>query len=95
MKNVPITDVRSFAVMGHTGSGKTTLTDAVLYKMGINDRLGSVDNGSSLSDYTDEEKNRKISIFATSFSKEYKGSDGHVMGVELIDTPGYMDFFGQ
>ena len=95
MKNVPIADVRSFAIMGHTGSGKTTLTDAILYKVGINDRLGSVDNGSSLSDYTDEEKSRNISIFSTSFSKQYKGADGHVMGMDLIDTPGYMDFYGQ
>ncbi len=95
MKNVPIADVRSFALMGHTGSGKTTLTDAILYKIGINDRMGSVDAGSSMSDYTDEEKSRKISIFATSFSKEYKGVDGHTMGIDLIDTPGYMDFYGQ
>jgi elongation factor G len=81
--------------MGHSGSGKTTLTDAILFKLGLNDRLGSVDAGSSLSDYTDEEKNRKISIFATPFSAVYSGSGGGKTGLAFVDTPGYMDFFGQ
>ena len=43
MTGIQVADVRNFGVMGHTGSGKTTLVDALLYKLGLNDRLGSVE----------------------------------------------------
>ncbi|MEI6150599.1 MAG: GTP-binding protein, partial [bacterium] len=95
MKDIAVSDVRNFVLMGHTASGKTTLADALLYKMGINDRLGSVDQGSSLGDYTDEEKARKTTIYAKSFCGLYKSSDGHNMDIVFCDTPGYTDFFGQ
>jgi elongation factor G len=95
MKNIPVADVRNFVVAGHSGSGKTTLVDALLFKLGLNDRLGSVDAGSSLSDYTDEEKAKKISIFSTSFSAVHKTKSGKSMNLTFTDTPGYMDFYGQ
>ena len=95
MKNIAVCDMRNFAIMGHSGSGKTTLADAMLFKMGINDRLGSVEAGTSMSDFTDEEKSRKISIFATPFSAEYKTNSEKKLGVVFTDTPGYMDFAGQ
>ncbi len=94
MKNIAIADVRNFAIMGHTGSGKTTLTDALLYKLGVNDRLGSPASGTSMSDYTDQEKEREISIFATTFSGYYKTKRGKQVELVFSDTPGYMDFFG-
>ena len=95
MKDVAVANVRSFAIMGHTSSGKTTLTEALLYKLGLNDRLGSVDSGSSMSDFTDEEKSRKISILATPFTGVYKTASGKSTGMVFIDTPGYLDFYGQ
>ena len=95
MKDIVVADVRNFVLMGHTGSGKTTLADAMLYKMGINDRLGSVDQGTSLGDYTDEEKARKTTVYAKSFCGMYKSSDGHNMDIVFCDTPGYADFHGQ
>ena len=76
MKDIAVADVRNFAIMGHTGSGKTALGDALLFKMGVNDRLGAVDAGSSMADYTDEEKARKITIHAKSFSGVYKSAGG-------------------
>lgn len=94
MQNIPVADVRNFALMGHNGSGKTTLTDALAHQLGINDRMGRVDNGSSVSDFTDEEKARKISIFANSFSGEYEYG-GKTHSIVFTDTPGYMDFYGQ
>lgn len=95
MKEISAGDVRNFAVMGHSGSGKTALVDALLFKLGINDRLGSVTSGSSMADFTDEEKARKITLFAKPFSGVYKGAKGKQTGMVFVDTPGYMDFFGQ
>lgn len=94
MNGTAIADTRTFALMGHTGSGKTTLVDALLLKLGINDRLGSVANGSSMADYTDEEKERRISIFAKPFTGSYK-SGGKSVNLVFVDTPGYQDFQGQ
>jgi elongation factor G len=95
MKDIAVQDMRTFVLMGHTGSGKTTLADAMLYKMGQNERLGSVDNGSSMGDYTDEEKSHKTTIYAKSFTGAHKSSDGRRIGMVFCDTPGYADFVGQ
>ena len=67
MKDIPIADVRNFVLVGHTNSGKTTLLDALLYKLGVNDRLGDSASGTSMADWSDEEKSRKISIWAKPF----------------------------
>ena len=94
MNKIPVSDTRNFAIFGHTGSGKTALTDALLFKLGVSDRLGAVAAGSSMADYTDEEKSRKITIFAKPFTAEYKAG-GVKLNLAFVDTPGYMDFFGQ
>jgi elongation factor G len=94
MKDIPITDVRNFVLLGHTGSGKTQLLDAILFKLGVNDRLGVTAEGSSMADYTDEEKEKKISLWAKPFAATYKGAGKNVRLV-MLDTPGYADFFGQ
>ncbi len=95
MDNIPVADTRNFAVMGHTGSGKTTLVDGLLFKLGLNDRLGQVDNGSSMADFTDEEKGRNITIFSKPFAGPYKATNGKQRALTFVDTPGYMDFYGQ
>ena len=53
MKDIAIADVRNFALMGHTGSGKTAVIDALLFKLGVNDRLGSTADGSSMADWAE------------------------------------------
>ncbi len=94
MSELPVSNVRNFVILGHSGSGKTTLTDAVAFKLGLNDRMGLVANGSSISDTAEEEKNRKITIFANSFSAAYKLADQEYRLV-FTDAPGFMDFYGQ
>ncbi|MFW5871176.1 MAG: elongation factor G [Verrucomicrobiota bacterium] len=94
MSDIPVSDVRTFGLMGHTSSGKTTLADALLYKLGVNSRMGLVDSGSSMADYTDEEKDRKITISAKPFAATHKAG-GKETRLVFIDTPGYMDFFGE
>ncbi len=95
MNGIPVTNVRSFAILGHSGSGKTALTDAIAFKLGLCDRLGSVDNGSSISDTNDEEKTRKMSIFANPFSAVHKCNNGQDYLICFTDTPGAPGFYGQ
>jgi len=94
MKDIPVADIRNFAIMGHTGSGKTTLVDAMLFNLGLNDRQGSPADGSSMADFLDQEKARKISIMAKTFCAIRNNPSGHTYELVFTDTPGYMDFFG-
>lgn len=95
MKDVPIADVRNFVLVGHTGSGKTSLVDSLLYKLGVNDRLGNPGDGSSMADWTDEEKGRKITIWAKPFDVMWRPKGEKALRLVMLDTPGYADFFGQ
>lgn len=95
MQGIAIEKVRNFVLLGHTGSGKTTLIDDLLYEQGLNSRRGSVDEGTSMADYTDTEKERNISIWAKPFDIVYKRDDGDKFNMVILDTPGYADFVGQ
>ena len=57
-----INDIRNIVLLGHGGSGKTSLTEAILHKTGTTSRLGSVDDKTSICDYYDEEKEHRHSI---------------------------------
>ena len=94
MKDIAVNDVRSFVLLGHTGSGKTTLCDAILYKTGLTDRMGLVSAGTSLSDFTEEEINRKSSVYAHSFTVTFNDG-GKKSQIVLVDSPGVDDFVGQ
>jgi elongation factor G len=82
-------DIRNVAFMGHGGAGKTTLVDTILMQAKAVDKLGSVDDGTSVSDFEDEEKHRKFSIDASILHCDWKGRR-----LNIIDTPGYPDFIG-
>lgn len=90
MKTYPTSNIRNVAILGHSGSGKTTLTEAMAYNAGIIDRMGRVEDGSTISDYDSEEVKRAISINATTVPMEYGGHK-----INIIDVPGYFDFFGE
>lgn len=95
MRDVPIADVRNFVMMGHTHSGKTTLADAFLHQLGLTATMGLVDDGTSLLDYHDEEKEKKITIWAKPCTGIYKTKAGKPVEMVFVDTPGYIDFYGQ
>jgi elongation factor G len=81
--------IRNIALIGHGGCGKTSLAEALLFASGGIDRLGKVDEGTTISDYDPDEIKRKISINATLTPCEWQGTK-----MNVIDTPGYADFMG-
>lgn len=87
MKEHPRENVRNIAIIAHHGAGKTSLSEAMLYISGATQKLGSVDDGSSVLDYELEEQNRRMSI--NSHVAFYEWGD-HL--VNLVDTPGFANF---
>jgi elongation factor G len=83
-------DIRNVALIGHGGCGKTTLAEALLLKAGATSRLGSVDQGTSVLDYDEDEIERKMSI-STSLAQ----FPWQKRRINLLDTPGYADFIGE
>jgi elongation factor G len=82
--------LRNVVLLGHGGSGKTSLADAMLFDTGAVNRLGQVDEGTSVADWDDEERRRQMSINATLMPCEWQSHK-----LNFIDTPGYMDFVGE
>jgi len=90
MADVTTQNIRNVALVGHGATGKTSLADLLLFKAGAASRVGSVDDGSSLLDTDDEEKDRNSSISSTLIQFDHEGKR-----IQLIDTPGFPDFSGQ
>ena len=82
-------DIRNIVIMGHGGAGKTSLVETILHKTGATNRLGSVDDKTSICDYYDEEKAHGHSIKSSVAHTQYGGKQ-----INIIDTPGYPDFIG-
>ena len=80
-------NIRNILVAGHAGCGKTTLTEALLYTAGALERMGRVEDGSTVSDFDPEEAKRKASLSASVVPVEYDG-----IKYNLIDAPGLFDF---
>jgi len=83
-------NIRNVAVLGHGGSGKTTLVDALAFVAGTSKRKGNVNEGHALTMTTQEELDHGISIQVTPAHAEYMG-----VKVNLLDTPGFLDFTGE
>ena len=90
MKEYQAIDIRNFSLVGHGSSGKTMLSEAMLACSGVISRLGSIDAGSTVSDYHVQEHERQISIFTSLLHAEWEGKK-----FNIIDTPGYLDFLGE
>jgi len=90
MAKYTVETIRNIALCGHGSAGKTTLVDAMLSATGTITRQASVDDGTSICDFDDEEKQHKYTIEASLIHFDHAGKHFHV-----IDTPGYPDFIGQ
>jgi elongation factor G len=83
-------DIRNFAIVGHASSGKTMLSEAMLVCGGVMHRMGSIASATTVSDYHDSERQRKISVQASLLHTEWLGKK-----FNIIDTPGYLDFISE
>ena len=90
MKEYGPSDIRNIGLVSHQSAGKTTLAEAMLHAAEATNRFGTIEDGTTISDYRSDEIDRNISIGASLMHFEWKKSK-----VNLIDMPGYADFFGE
>ena len=90
MKNYTTDKIRNVSFLGHRGSGKTSLVEALLYAANVTSKMGSIEKGNTISDYDDEEINRGFSINTSVISLDYQEKI-----FNILDTPGYFDFSGE
>ncbi|HXH22661.1 MAG TPA: elongation factor G [Dehalococcoidia bacterium] len=89
MKDYPTEKIRNLVLLGHGGTGKTTLAEAALFVSGAINRMGKVEDGTTTSDFDPDEVKRKVSINASILPTEWKDRK-----LNFIDAPGYADFIG-
>ena len=90
MKEYTTEFLRNVALVSHGGAGKTMLAEAFLHVTGATTRLGKVEDGTTASDYDDEEHRRKISLYSSVIPVEHRDCK-----INIIDAPGYTDFVGE
>ncbi|HMB21900.1 MAG TPA: elongation factor G [Anaerolineales bacterium] len=90
MKEYTTEFLRNIALVSHGGAGKTMLAEAFLHATGATTRLGKVEDGTTASDYDEEEVRRKISIYASMVPVEHRDHK-----INIVDAPGYTDFVGE
>lgn len=82
--------IRNVVILGHSGSGKTSVSEAALFVTGVTNRMGRVDDGNTVSDYDADEIRRRVSVSASLIPVEWQDHK-----INFIDTPGYFDFVGE
>jgi elongation factor G len=90
MKEYTSESIRNVALASHSGAGKTMFTEACLHFTGATTRLGKIEDGTTVSDFEDEEIRRGISLSTSIVPVEYKNTK-----INFLDTPGYTDFIGE
>jgi elongation factor G len=90
MQSYVIDQIRNISLVGHRGSGKTMLSEALLCTAGVLPKIGSIESGTTTSDFDKEEKKREFSINTSIIPLEYLGHK-----YNILDTPGYFDFKGE
>ena len=90
MQNIETKRIRNLALLGHSGSGKTSLAEALLHVAGASDRFGNVTDGTTVCDYDPEEIKRGFSLSSTVAPFMWKNTK-----INVLDTPGFLDFVGE
>lgn len=90
MKEYKSKNIRNITLIGHGGSGKTSITESILFTSGEITRLGKVEDGNTTSDFRPDEVERQISISAAMMHCDWQNTK-----INIIDTPGYADFIGE
>jgi elongation factor G len=90
MQQYGLENIRNVVLLSHSGAGKTSASEAMLFSAGAIKRLGKVDDGSTTSDYDPDEVKRQISISLSLLPCEWQGAK-----LNIVDTPGYSDFVGE
>jgi elongation factor G len=86
-RQYPLEQYRNIGIIAHIDAGKTTTTERILFYTGKTHRIGSVDDGTTVTDWMDQERERGITIVSAAVSAEWKG-----YLINIIDTPGHIDF---
>ncbi len=90
MKEYKTEAIRNITFASHSGAGKTILAEALLNFSGAINRMGKIEDGSTTSDFDEEEQRRSISIYTSVLPVEYNNHK-----LNILDTPGYTDFLGE
>ena len=90
MKEYSTDKIRNIVLASHSGAGKTILCEALLHFTGATTRMGKIEDGTTTSDFDEEEIRRKISLYTSVIPVEYKDTK-----FNFLDTPGYTDFIGE
>ncbi|AGK58207.1 elongation factor G [Hyphomicrobium denitrificans 1NES1] len=91
-RQYPIEDYRNFGIMAHIDAGKTTTTERILYYTGKSYKIGEVHDGAATMDFMDQEAERGITITSAATTCFWTGRDGKKRRLNIIDTPGHVDF---
>jgi elongation factor G len=86
-RGIPLNEIRNMGIAAHIDAGKTTCTERILFYSGLIHRMGEVHEGTSVTDWMEQEKERGITITAAAITSSWKGKT-----INLIDTPGHVDF---
>jgi len=86
-RQYPLESYRNIGIIAHIDAGKTTTTERILFYTGKTHRIGSVDDGTTVTDWMEQERERGITIVSAAVSAEWKGYQ-----INIIDTPGHIDF---
>src|ERR1700712_2153228 len=86
-KTTPMDKIRNVGIIAHIDAGKTTTTEGILYRTGLNHKIGAVHEGETTTDWMAQERERGITIVAASVTCYWKGNQ-----INIIDTPGHIDF---